>query len=159
MKKNIWSGFTPAAVLLGQQLVFPSHSPSLPPSLSLPPTLHSPSLPPHQSIMTYCLCWVNTVNADEIRKRASIHYHTTAWKFSMSSFQYFRSFFKRHFCAMLCHCWVVLEIWKNLVLLDAAYGLLSLTLFWVKSRCPLISGMLLVDFILNLVWKIRVNLF
>lgn len=39
----------------------------------------------------------------------------------------------------------MLEIGKNLVLLNAACGL-NLTLFWVKSRCdPLISGMQLID--------------
>ena len=56
MKKNIWSGFTPAVVLLEQQLVFPSPSPPfLPPFLPLspppppPPPAEIPSLlPPSQ---------------------------------------------------------------------------------------------------------------
>lgn len=55
------------------------------------------------------------------------------------------SLFKQYFAAVLCHRWTVLEIGKNLVLLNAACGL-NLTLFWVKSRCdPLISGMQLID--------------
>lgn len=47
MKKNIWSGFTPAVVLLEQQLVFPSHSP---PFLPLFLQLSPPHLPPPAEI-------------------------------------------------------------------------------------------------------------